>query len=200
MRIQKSIKKTIDELQNKDLESAIMHICNAIDGTAQKKNGTESSRKIFTDFIRSYYDLISAMAGFSSLDLKNTIWPFETKRCKKPDFAEMIYGIHRCLNNHGVDIPDGFEFIPDVADSTGTRSINIKKGAIGLSDRFIWALIVIVVLDPINKGIADPVLDGYFFKTRKKDYIINEWWGRLDEFPKLPPKTSNVILDFSELQ
>lgn len=73
MRIQKSIKKTIDELQNKDFESAIMHICNAIDGTAQKKNGTESSRKIFTDFIRSYYDLISAMAGFSSLDLKNTI-------------------------------------------------------------------------------------------------------------------------------
>ena len=37
MKIQKSVKKAIDEMAVNDFESAMIHVCSAIDGTARKK-------------------------------------------------------------------------------------------------------------------------------------------------------------------
>ena len=203
MRIQKSIKKAIDELCNKDFESAMLHICNAIDGTSQRKFGGESGKEKFKKFIREYYDYIGAMTGTYSLDYSNISWPITVKKPSglngKTDLADMIYGIHRCSHDHGVSVPDGFEFIADLGEKTETTSFNIQNGAIGLSDRFIWALIAIVVFEPVNLGLADPELSGYYIILGKEKFIINQWWGKLHDLPQLLPKTSRGILDFSNL-
>lgn len=203
MRIQKSIKKAIDEMQNNDFEVAMLHVCNAIDGTAQRISGKESTKTDFKNFICKNYDLIGAMTGTYSLDYENIAWPVAVRTPQGPgkttSLADMIYHIHRCAHGHGVEIPKGFEFIPDIASNGDGTSFAIKKGAIGLSDRFIWALIATVVFEPANSGLADQELDEYFLTLGNKKYLINEWWGRLNDLPPLPAKTASGILDFSQL-
>lgn len=202
MRIQKSLKKAVDEIVANDYESAMLHVCNAIDGTAQKKYGGKSSRTIYTKFLRDHYDLICALTGLPQLNLKDTIWPVTVERTEKPDFAEMIYGVHRCGHNHGAEVPEGFAFYPDTNDPLNKTTLKIQNGSVGLSDRFIWALITIVVLDPVNNDLRllSPELDGYYLTIGKKRYLINEWWGKLDDFPKLPLITSKYTFDFTELR
>lgn len=204
MKIQKSIKKAIDEMQNNDFEAAMLHVCNAIDGTAQRISGKKSTKTDFKNFICKYYNLIGAMTGTYSLDYKNIAWPVSVRDPRGPgkttSFADMIYHIHRCAHNHGVEVPEGFEFIPDIASSGEGTSFSVQKGAIGLSDRFIWALIAIVVFEPANNGLATPELDEYYLTLGNVKYIINDWWGRADDLPPLPPKASNGILDFSQLK
>ncbi len=204
MKFQKSIKKAVDELQNNDFESAMMHVCNAIDNTVQRKTGEKCTNKSFTDYIRGYYDLLSAMVGLYGLDFEATRWPVTVERPKAeggtPDLADMIYGIHRCAHAHGAELAPGFSFVPDIADSTGRTTLSIHVGAIGLSDKFIWALINILVLDPVNKGMEDPELDGYYLIMGGQKHIINELWGRLEDLPPLPKKNGRGILDFSQLK
>lgn len=204
MTIQKSIKKAIDEMQNYDFDAAMLHVCNAIDGTAQRISGNESSKADFKNFIRGYYDLIGAMTGTYSLDYRNIAWPVAVRSPQGPgnttDLADIIYHIHRCAHGHGVDVPEGFEFIPDIASDGEGTTFAIQNGAIGLSDRFIWALIATVVFEPANSGLAVQELDEYFLILGGKKYLVNEWWGRLCDLPTLPEKTSKGILDFSQLK
>lgn len=204
MKIQKSIKKAIDELNADDFETAMLHVCNAIDGTAQKKNGAISSKSSFEDFIRSYYDYIGAMTGTYSLDYENIDWPVTVQKPRgaggKTDLADIIYSIHRCKHGHGTALPDGFEFVADIKNDSQTTSFHFRPGAVGLSDRFIWALIAIVVLEPENRGLADGELDGYYIDLGNNRYLINDWWGRLNDIPQLPPKTHSGIFDSSELK
>jgi len=204
VRIQKSIKKAIDELNIEDYEAAMLHVCNAIDGTAQKKNGAISSKSLFVDFIRGYYDYIGAMTGTYFLDYKNINWPVTVQRPSgaggKTDLADFLYSIHRCKHAHGTALPDGFEFHADIKSNSQTTTFSFKPEKVRLSDRFIWALIAIVVLEPVNRDLVDGELDGYYINLGNKKYLMNDWWGRLNDIPPLPPKTQNVILDFDELR
>lgn len=203
MKIQKSVKKAIDEMAVNDFESAMIHVCSAIDGTARKKYPDLGSNARFTEFIRSHYDLLGVLVGMPFIDWNKTRWPITVERPKAdggtPDLADMIYGIHRCMGAHGEELPEGFEFVPDIANSRTYPTLKIQQGAIGLSDSFIWALIVIVVLDPINLGIRDDIIDGYYLMLGGKKHFINEWWGRLNDLPPLPQMTAKGVLDFSQL-
>lgn len=144
------------------------------------------------------------MVGLYGFDFDAIRWPVSVERPKadggNPDFADMIYGIHRCSHAHGAEVPDGFEFIPDVADNTGTTALHIQLGAIGLSDRFIWALINILVLDPVNKGLDAPELNGYWLEMGGKKRLVSDILGRLEDLPPLPMKTGQGIFDFSQMK
>lgn len=203
MKIQKSVKKAIDEMTLNDFESAMSYVCSAIDGTARKKYPGLRSNARFTKFIRSHYGLLGALVGMTNIDWNKTRWPISVERPKAdggtPDLADMIYGIHRCMGAHGEELPEGFEFVPDLTDLKDCVTLNIQKGAIGLSDRFIWALIAIVVLEPINLGMRDDITDGYYLMLGGKKHFINEWWGRLNDLPPLPQMTAKGVLDFSQL-
>ena len=172
MKISDSIRKAIDDWEKQDYESSMMHTCNAIDGTAQKVYpGITSNNLRFTTYIRQYNDLISAMA-FPDIDLGRTRWPVKTKSPKAPgggvDFADMIYGIHRCNHDHGTELPIGNEIQPNLIKPDQPLSYGIKNGSIQLSDHVIWALLIIVILDPVNGTLADPKLDHYYFILEKK--------------------------------
>ena len=105
MNIGKSVKKSIDEWKARDFESAMLHACNAIDGTAKKSYpSVQSSNERFTRLLRDNYEILGPMS-MPRIDLHTTRFPVRVKNPKAlggyPDIADVIYGIHRCSHGHG---------------------------------------------------------------------------------------------------
>ena len=180
-----SIRKSIEDWESRELDSAMLHACNAIDGTAKKVSPTLGSTARFTKLLRDNYSVLGPM-GLPGINLVETRFPVTVEHPKapggKPDLADVIYGIHRCTHGHGDELPGGFELFHDAAGPERITRIEIVKGAMRLSDRVIFGLIAVAVLSPTNKGQTVP--DSYYltFGTSVK-LIINEWWGRVSDFP-----------------
>lgn len=59
----------------------------------------------------------------------------------------------------------------------------------------IFGLLAIAVLAPVNHILNTK--DGYWLSLNHKQFIINEWWGKRDEFLAIaaPHDTQRVNLD-----
>jgi hypothetical protein len=185
MRVGKSVQKAIDEWSAGDLESAVLHACNAVDGTGKKVYSELGSTARFTRLLRDNYDIFGPM-GAPGVDLVATRFPVSVRTAKapggKPDIADVIYGIHRCSHGHGEELPSGFEIFPDAAGPCGITRMSFERGKARLSDRIIFGLLAVTVLSPVNKH--ERVTDGYYFTFgRSATLMINEWWGRAADFP-----------------
>lgn len=198
----RSVTKTIDEIEGGDLESAMLHATNAIDGTAAKQSPKEvGSNRRFTDCLRSNYAILGAM-GMPGINLCETRFPVEVARPKapggRPDLADVVYGIHRCTHGHGLEMPQGFELRPDFRSGSDNTSILIEKGRVQLSDRILFGLLAVAVMAPENSGQKTPA--GYHLTLAGETYVINDWWGRRAEFEKIcaPLNTVQVILEFGD--
>lgn len=202
MNVGNSVRKSINDWEAGELDSAMMHACNAVDGTAKKLYPKLGSNARFTQFLRDNYSILGPM-GAPGVNLIETRFPVSVDRPKapggKPDLADVIYGIHRCSHGHGDELPGGFELIPDARDPARLTRIQIERGAIRLSDRIIFGLIAVAVLSPANTDQHVP--DGYYltFGANAK-LIINEWWGRAADFPAVAASdpVPLVTLDFAE--
>lgn len=200
MNVGNSVRKAIDDWENGEYEAAMLHACNAIDGTAKKLYPTLGSNARFTRLLRENYSILGPM-GMPGINLVETRFPVAVERPKapggEPDFADVIYGIHRCTHGHGDELPGGFELILDAAGPARRTRIQIVKGAVRLSDRVIFGLIAVAVLSPVNIGQVVP--DGYCLTFGASEKLmINEWWGRASYFPAIAAKdpTPLVKLDF----
>lgn len=186
MKISDSIRKAIDDWQQHELESAMLHACNAVDGTAAKVYPKLGSNARFTKLLRDNYDILGPM-GAPGINLADTRFPVVLKNPKasggKPDIADIIYGIHRCSHGHGEELPDGFELIEDASGPPRITHMHVEKGKVHLSDRIIFGMIAVVVLSPVNNDLATSKLDGYFltFSDLPK-LMINDWWGEAEKF------------------
>lgn len=197
-----SVRKSIDDWESGEHESAMLHACNAIDGTAKKVYPSLGSNARFTKLLRDNYSILGPM-GMPGINLTETRFPVTVERPKapggKPDLADVIYGIHRCTHGHGDELPGGFELIHDAAGPVRQTRIEIVKGAVRLSDRVIFGLIAVAVLSPENMGQAVP--DTYYltFGAAEK-LVINEWWGRSSDFIAIVAgdPTPLVKLDFGD--
>lgn len=204
MNVGTSIRKSIDDWELEDYESAMLHACNAVDGTAKKSlPSIISSNQRFTDYIRQNYDIFGPMAC-PGINLEKTRFPVTVDRPKaaggKPDIADIIYGIHRCTHGHGLDLPNGFELINDAGAHPGYTRMSVEKGKIRLSDRVIFGLLALAVFDPNNGDQTIP--DTYYltFDGDKHKLLINENWGKINAFRELvnTVKLPRVILDFND--
>jgi hypothetical protein len=187
MKIGKSVQKAIDEWQAGDPESAILHACNAVDGTGKKAYPELASTARFTRLIRDNYGIFGPM-GAPGVDLVATRFPVFVKSPKapggKPDIADVVYAIHRCSHGHGEELPAGFELISDVAGPAGVTRMSFVKGKARLSDRVIFGLLAVVVLSPANSNERVP--EGYYLTFGSSaTLMINEWWGRAVDFPAI---------------
>jgi len=192
MKIANSIRKAVYDLEQGERESAMLHACNAVDGTAKKIYPLLGNKGRFTRFLRENYSILGPMAA-PGHDLHQTYYPVRVKHPGTPggkaDMAEIIYGIHRCCHAHGDELPDGYSLIPDVGNNSKfvfTRTA-VAQGQIRLSDRVIPGLVAVVVLSPANKKQAHAQLNGYFLtytgaSNNTKKFIINQWWGRARDF------------------
>ncbi len=196
-----SVRKAIDDWSVGDLEFAMLHACNAVDGTANRAYPTTSgSNERFTRCLRDNYDVLGPM-GMPGIDLANTRWPVKVERPKAtgglPDLADVIYGIHRCSHGHGAELPDGFELIPNASGPPGYTEVQVQRGRIRLSDRIIFGLLGVAVFSPANVGQVLP--DGYVLKYGAHIMPINQWWGRIVDARAVMASVPlpNVKIDFS---
>ena len=201
MEVGKSVSKAIDEACIGDLESAMLHACNAVDGTAAKAlPGLSSSNLRFTNFLRDNYLPLGVM-GMPGINLVETRFPVDVGRPKAPgggvDIADIIYGIHRCTHGHGAALPDGFGLHPDSNGPAERTNFSIQRGRIQLSDRMIFALLATAVFAPENVGQL--ASSGYNLTLGSHHtFVINEWWGRRTEFETIASaiKLPFVKMDF----
>lgn len=167
----------------------MMHACNAVDGTAKKVFPTMGSNRRFTWLVRENYDILGPM-GAPGINLEETRFPIAIQRPTtpdgQPDFADVIYGIHRCCHGHGDELPAGFDLIPNAARPGYTR-MELNRTAAGvtfrMSDRVIFGLLAVAVLCPVNRDQSVPA--DYRLKYGDQKLPINEWWGRAADFPAI---------------
>lgn len=178
-----SVRKAIEDWTNGDSEFAMLHACNAVDGTASKLHPNLGSNARFTGLLRDSYAIFGPM-GLPGIDLVNTRWPIKVDRPKAsdglPDIADVIYGIHRCCHGHGNELPDGFELWPDAAGPDRQTTFSVERGKLQLSDRVIFGLLGVAVFSTANIGQSVP--DGYYLTFAGTALPINEWWGRASDF------------------
>jgi hypothetical protein len=144
------------------------------------------------------------------IDLVGTRFPVRVRNPLapggQPDFADIIYGIHRCHHGHGEALPGGFELLYDVGRQHGHTRIDVEKhgpgsGKVRLSDRTIFGLLAVAVLSPANAEQHVP--DGYHltFGRRPVRLDINDWWGRAADFPAVTAQEPmpRVTLNFAHM-
>jgi hypothetical protein len=175
-----SVRKSIDDWETGDGQFAMLHACNAIDGTASKLHPEiKGSNARFTQTLRENYAIFGPM-GMPGVDVVNTRWPVRVSKPKapggEPDIADVIYGIHRCTHGHGAELPDGFELHPNAAGPDRVTTFSVQRGKIQLSDRVIFGLLAVAVLSPVNRDQHVP--DGYRLTFAGQELLINDWWGR----------------------
>jgi hypothetical protein len=200
----KSVKAAIDEWERGEFDLAMLHACNAVDGTAYKLYPPPvGSNARFTRLLRENYEILGPM-GLPGINLADTRWPVKVERPKAsgglPDIADVIYGVHRCTHGHGGELPDGFSLWPDAAGpETLTRS-SAERGKLRLSDRVIFGLLAVAVFSAANLGQIVP--DGYHLTFAGTVLPINQWWGRAADFIELAAseRLPSVVLDFSNWQ
>jgi len=201
MKVGMSVQKAIDEWEQAALEAAMLHACNAVDGTASKLYKGLGSNARFTRFVRENYRIFGPMA-LPGVDLDATRWPVKVRAPKaaggQPDIADVIYGVHRCAHGHGDDLPDGFDLLPDASNPNGHTRCLIEKGKVRLSDRTIFGLLAIAILAPVNSDQSVP--DGYHLTLGGTAFPIKEWWGRKADFMDVVKQVQlpKVKLDFTD--
>lgn len=202
MNVGNSVRKAIDDWEKGELDSAMLHACNAVDGTAKKLYPKLGSNARFTRVLRENYGILGPM-GAPGIDLVQTRFPVIVQRPKapggKPDIADVIYGIHRCSHGHGDDLPDGFALIQDAAGPKRLTRMEIERGRVRLSDRVIFGLLAVAVLSPANKDQVVPETYHLTFGA-SRELLINEWWGRAKDFLAIAAEdpTPQVKLDFGD--
>ena len=197
-----SVRIAINDWERNEAESAMLHACNAVDGTAAKSYPPPAGNNTrFTGLLRQYYCILGPMST-PGINLEETRFPVKVNAPKAlggyPDLADVIYGIHRCCHGHGQELPDGFGLIPDAARSSNITRIIVEKGKICLSDRVIFGLLAVAVLSPAN--VDQSVPDGYHLTFGDDILPINEWWGRAADFAALAARNPmpSVKMDFGD--
>jgi hypothetical protein len=129
-----SVRKAIDDHGAGEVDAAMIHACNAVDGTAAKVYPVLGSNARFTRLLRDNYFILEPMAA-PRINLQDTRFPVKVIHPKalggQPDYADVIYGIHRCHHGHGEALPGGFELLPDSAAQPGYTSMTVEKNAQG---------------------------------------------------------------------
>jgi len=202
MKVGDSVRHAIEEWQRGNFEAAMLHACNAVDGTARKMFPGLGNKHRFTRLLRENYGILGPMS-FAGLNLVDTRFPVAvphpTTQDGKPDIADVIYGIHRCTHGHGDELPEGFDLIPNAGTSADyTRSELNKHGHFRMSDRTIFGLLAVAVFSPANVDQASP---GFFLTWGTHCMVIDEWWGRANDFLALVaagPPMPYITLDTSE--
>ena len=200
MKIQDSIRLCIRDYEAKEHDSAMLHVCNAVDGMANMLYRDGDDKRKFTSFVKANYDIISAVS-FPSLFFQKCEFPFRDSTIqdyRNKYLSQLIYVVHRCNHCHGKEIPEGYELIfddqPDDITSFEQEDnfpdiscdFSYKDGAIRINAKVIPALAMAVILQPINWEKSN-------IKELNKCYIdscvlgklgINEWWGRERDFKR----------------
>ncbi len=198
MRMIDQITCVFDDAAAKKWEAALLHACTSIDATARKLFPSQAGvGKRFVRCIRDYYWLVEPMMGvgfnlvdtrFSSVSLPNGN--------NAPDFAELVYHIHRCSHAHGDEVPVEFSITPSM--DAFHSSWKFAPNSVRIPDKVIWALTAISVFSHVNyrlRGSGAP----YRLFWGNEFYPISEWWGREQEIKVIAIGWNTQRIEIKEL-
>lgn len=183
------------ESEPREIELAMMLACAAVDGTARRRYPKTGNKSRFLQTVRDCYWLIEPLA-LRGVNLDESLWTNLSMRSAAgdaPDFAEVLYSIHRCSHMHGDAVPFGHVFTEtrEVADGMFAWSWEITKDVMVLPERLPFALVACAVLAPEN--VSERTAEGYYFYTLDaQNYVINEWWGRAEEFKRVAGQNNQI--------
>ncbi|MCV7342964.1 hypothetical protein [Mycolicibacterium rhodesiae] len=187
MNVGDSVTHALREWGRSEWDAAMLHACNAVDGTGKKRYPNRRVGARFKRTIRDSIDIFGAVA-LTGLNVPLLRFPVAVKSDlpdKRPDVADVIYGIHRCTHGHGDELPEGFELTP-IQD--GGDAVNIRltlDGKLQLPTSVVMGLLAVAIFAPENN---DQVIGGggnYGLTLVWQRLMVNDWWGRGDDFREL---------------
>ena len=192
MTIADRIKKSIDSMEQGDIEESLTQVCIAIDITVKNLYELDrSSGQKYKEFISEYMWLISYM-GIPTLMASTIRVPLKHKDVKSDSngccgIEDVIFHIIRCKLIHSTG--------PGSSIIWGENPICSMKGeGLVLSKNLVWGLIGSVVFCPINKN--ESIDESYWISVDDFKFFIQEVWGRIDLAVRVI-KLNNKILDIS---
>jgi hypothetical protein len=184
MKLTETIRCVFDDALAGKTEAALLHACNSIDFTAKLLYPSEiSGGKRFVRCIREYYWLVEPMMGVG-LNLVDT--RFDNIHIPKlkvpPDFADIVYSIHRCSHAHGNEVAPEYELLP--THGPYGAEWRMRAGSLQIPDRVIWALTSVAVFCRENRRHHG------WGETREltwaeEKFPIANWWGREQDIKPL---------------
>ena len=192
-----AVRRSLDHWQRREWDAAMVHACNAVDGTAKKRYPQLGVATRFKRTIRDSLDIFRAMAA-PGIDFDQSRFPITVKSDLpdgRPDVADVLYGIHRWSHGHDDELPDGFELTPHGPRPAGVHIW--KTGRIQLPASAVIGLLAVAVFSPENKGEIMP--DGYQLSWYQHVFHICMWWGWQDHFREIisTAQIPQTTLDFS---
>lgn len=181
MRVGESVRFALDHWGRGEWDAAMLHACNVVDATGKKRYRKLGVAARFKRTVRDSLDIYGAMA-MPTINLVKTRFPVSVKSDmddKRPDIADVIYGIHRCAHGHGDELPDGFELMPYQEPVVITR---VAAGKIRMSAATVLGLLAVGVFAPENVGQAIPKATGSD-GTRRSSQSSNGGAGRTISAP-----------------
>ena len=155
----RSVSKAIADRLMGDMEPAMLHACNAVDGTAKKMYPNMGVGARFRKLLReSYAGILEPMAP--GVNLEKTVFPIPISGATgpggHPDVADILYAIHRCHHGHGDALPGGYELIPDTTTEPARTTMKPGLGPNGdwvvhLSDRILYGMAAVALLAPVKR-------------------------------------------------
>lgn len=200
MTVADSIRQTLNHWDRKEWDTAMFHAGNALDGTAKKRYPQVGIATRFKSTIRDALDIYCVMAS-PGIDFDQSRFPIAVKSDlpdKRPDIADVLYGIHRCGHGHADELPNGFELTPHGPRSAGMHIW--RDGKIQIPAAAVIGLISIAVFAPENKDEVIPV--DYELSWFEHVFRISAWWGWQDHFREIVRPTQaqvqKVTLDYGQ--
>jgi hypothetical protein len=174
------------------------HACSAVDGTAKKRYPQLGVASRFKRTIRDSLDIFRVMTA-PGIDFDQSHFPIAAKSDlpdRRPDIADVLFGIHRWSHGHTEELPEGFELTPHGPRPAGVHIW--RTGKIQLPASTVIGLLAVAVFAPENKGELIP--DGYQLSWYQHVFHIGMWWGWQDHFREIisTAQIPQVTLDFSE--
>ncbi|MGB9305817.1 MAG: hypothetical protein WCB92_19685 [Mycobacterium sp.] len=198
MSVGDSVRQSLDHWARQDWNGAMKHGCDAVAGTGSKRYPQVGIAGRFRRTVRDSVDIFHVMTA-PGIDFETTRFPVPAKSDlpdKRPDIADVLYGIHRSTHGHDDELPKGFELTRH-----GSRDAKIsiwRDGRIQLPAASVLGLLAIAVFSPENKGEVVPI--NYKLSWYQHDFQISAWWGWQDHFRDIvsSAKFSEMKLDFDD--
>lgn len=173
MNISDYVRNGIDDYEQGKLESALLHACIAVDGTAAKEHPRTGVRARFVQTLNEYLWLIEPMLAIG-INLDDTIFGWIRLKKAPSRFADIIYEIFRTSLAHGGPIPGGSGLQMRFSDEV--RGVWLRAEHITLPDTIIFALLAVAVFARVNG--RQVIGAAYYLSHADRRFVIDEWWGR----------------------
>ncbi|MBS2017022.1 MAG: hypothetical protein JST00_29310 [Deltaproteobacteria bacterium] len=190
MKLGKQLVKGFEEAAGGDFESALLHATIAVDATSKRLYPAETRvGERYKRSLRDYYWLLEPMIG-GGINLVETRFT-NVQSLPDPDLADLVYSVFRCGHCHGDEISPAFAFTKSHGE---VSTWELTRDVVRMPDRFVWALLSVVVLSHVNarEGADTLSLDYHLTLGPEGPFFVSEWWGRENDFRPIAARYNKV--------